>query len=148
MANINDARNVRGDLANQYELLEAARIDPDSEEAAEYRQEHAPLHEAREAKLTAEPISHDDYEAITTYGGYAKRHSGSIGTVKTYLSRLTTSAIRAENPLVDFQSTADVEALLDTHEAAGTQSASALNNHLSALRQFWKWLEGTPRLRA
>ena len=70
MANINDARNVRGDLANQYELLEAARIDPGSDEAAEYRQEHAPLHEGREAKLTAEPISPDDYEAITTYGGY------------------------------------------------------------------------------
>jgi hypothetical protein len=73
MANINDARNVRGEPANQYELLEAARLDLDSGEAAEYRYEHAPLHEAREAKFTAEPISHDDYEAITTYGGYVKR---------------------------------------------------------------------------
>ena len=64
--------------------------------------------------------------------------------MKTYLSRLTTSAVRAETPLVDFQSTADVEALLDAHEAAEATSASVLNNHLSALRQFWTWLEGTP----
>jgi hypothetical protein len=144
MADINDARNGRGELANQYELLEAARIDPDSEAAAEYRAKHAPLHDKRAAKLAADPISQTEYNAIKTFAGYAKRHNGSIGTVKTYLSRLTTSAIRAEKPLIDFQSTADVEVLLDTHEAAGTQSASALNNHLSALRQFWKWLEGTP----
>lgn len=39
MADINHARNTRGELANQYELLEAARIDPDSEEAAAYRAE-------------------------------------------------------------------------------------------------------------
>jgi integrase len=144
MADINDARHVRGELANQYELLEAARIDPESEEAAAYRADHAPLHEKRKEKLTADPISQAEYEAIKSFAGYSKRHNGSIGTVKTYLSRLTTSTVRAEKPLIDFQSTADIEALLDTHEAAGTQSASALNNHLSALRQFWKWLEGTP----
>lgn len=126
MADINHACNMRGELANQYELLEAARIDPDSEEAAAYRVEHAPLHDKREEKLVADPTSQEEYEAIKTFAGYTKRHNGSIGTVKTYLSRLTTGAIRAEKPLFDFQSTADVEILLDAHEAEGPESGAGL----------------------
>jgi site-specific recombinase XerD len=56
---------------------------------------------------------------------------------------MRTSAKRSDVPLVDFESTDDVEALLDAPEAAGTRAASTLNNHLSALRGFWQWLEGT-----
>lgn len=143
MANINDARNTRGQLENKYELLEAARIDPESDEAAEYREEHAPLHDSREKKLEADPIG-PDYDAIDAYIGHKKRHVGSIGTVGTYLSRLTTCAVRADKPLVTFESVTDVDAILDAHEAAGTKTASALNNHLSALRGLFEWLDGTP----
>jgi integrase len=117
MANINDARNTRGQLD----------------------QERTKLSEAAEQGEIAER----DREAIDAYASYKKRRVGSIGTVATYLNRLRTSATRVEKPLVAFENTLDVEALLDAHEDAGTKAASTLNNHLSALRGLLEWLDGS-----
>ena len=113
MADINDARNTRGRLEREQENLAEADI-----------------HEA-------------DREAIEAFAGYKRRRTGSIGTISTYMNRLRVSAERAHKPLTAFEGTDDVESLLDAHEAAGTKSASGLNNHLSAIRQFFEFLDGS-----
>lgn len=118
MADINDARNIRGHYQNQLDKLDEA--------------------------VEESVIPTEDYEAIKAYQTYKKRRVGSLGTITTYLSKLRVSSMRAEKPLVEFTSTTDVDALIDAHEAAGCKSAKGLNNHLSAIRGLFKWLEATP----
>jgi integrase len=117
MANVNDVRDLAGQLETQW-----AKLDTANEEGQ---------------------ITDADYTAITQYMQYKERRVGSIGTAATYLSRLRTSAERAHKPLVNFDGIADIETLLDTHETNGATTAAALNNYLSALRGFYKWLDGS-----
>lgn len=93
--------------------------------------------------LEEDRIAESDHTAITEYMTYKTRRVGGSGTVKTYLSRLCSSVERAHKPLVDFDGVADIEELLDRHEAAGATTATALDSHASALRGFYKWLDGT-----
>jgi site-specific recombinase XerD len=117
MAHVDDVRDITGQLDSQWAKLDTAR---------------------EEGRLTDK-----DHTAITDYMTYKARRVGSAGTVKTYLSRLRVSAERAHKPLVEFDGVADIEELLDRHEDAGATTASALNNHLSALRRFYKWPDST-----
>lgn len=116
MVNVNDVRNTTGQLDGQWEKLDTAR--------------------------RADRITDDDYTAIAAYMRYKERRVGSVGTAKTYLSRLRTSAERAPKPLVAFDGLADIERVLDAHEAAGAKKAATLNDHLSALRGFYAWFDG------
>lgn len=115
MANIDDVRNSRG----------------------RYQRELAKLDDAVEQGV----VNELDRDAVVEYIAVKRRDTGSLGTVITYLNRIRTSAERAYEPLVCFKSVGDIEAVLAAHEEAGATATSTLNNHLSALRQFFEWLD-------
>ena len=85
-------------------------------------------------------IAEQDREAIAAFAT-ADTGPNNVGTIATYVNRLRVSAERAHRPLVDFEETDDVETLLEAHTESGATAASTLNNHLSALRGFFAWLE-------
>ena len=117
MADIDDARSRGERYDRELEKLEAAAEDGS--------------------------IVERDCEAIAAFATADSGSPDNVGTIATYVNRLRVSAERAHRPLVDFEETDDVETLLEAHTESGATAASTLNNHLSALRGFFAWLEDT-----
>lgn len=86
-------------------------------------------------------VDQRDHSAMREYVAHRKGNAENIGTITTYLNRLRVSAERSEEPLVRFDSVEDIRAILTVHQNAGATAASTINNYLTALRQFFSWLE-------
>jgi len=115
MADVDDARNRSGRYRRELENLEGA--------------------------AAAGELPDRDRSAIAAYADAEQARTEHVGTVATYVNRLRTSAQRASKPLVDFETTDDVETLMEAHGNAGATAASTQNNYRSALRGFFAWLE-------
>lgn len=95
-----------------------------------------------EAATEAGDVAPEDRDAILDCFRSLRRTEWSAeSSQRDRLSQLRLSAERAESRLIDFDGPGDVDRLLDAHEAAGAESASAQRSYATALRSLFEWLD-------
>lgn len=104
MADVNDASNVEGKLENEWELLEAAAVDPDDQAAVDEVLDDwgQPVSPSRRRILEEDHVDERDYDAIRDFV-YHRRdvENRAATTLINDLGNLRRAACWADSPLVE-----------------------------------------------
>lgn len=93
-------------------------------------------------KIEEADTTEEDKEAMRAYAKWKKRRA-KVRTATIYIRGVVHSADRHSRPIIGVDEAMEVEDIISAHEAAGCKKAKSINSKLTALRDFWRWCEGT-----